>query len=130
MARHLVVFRSRVRFLILFFCSSDVIGQETCTGAFKKISRAPWSSGNTNVKAVFFPAFQPRDEFLGLAHEAESAREVIGGAKRKNAQRNAAINQSAGDLCDGAVTSGNQHEMTGLFERFLVTAFFSGLINR
>ena|SRR5438477_1575175 len=113
----------------MFFCRLDVIGQETPTSAFKEISRAPWPSGNTNVKAVFFAPFQPRNDFFGRTEEAESAREVIGSAKRKNAERNAGINQSAGDLCDGAVTSGNQYEIARVFERCFVTALFGRLIN-
>ena len=109
MARHLVVLRRRFRFFVLFLCSSDVIGQETGTSAFKKISRAPRPLGDANIETVFLPAFQPLNEFFGRSDEAESARQVIGRAEGQNAQGNAGINQSASDLCHCAITSGNQN---------------------
>ena len=113
----------------MFFCDPDVIGQETGTRAFEKVSRAPRSAGNTDIKGVLFPVFQPRHEFFGRSDEAESTRKIIGSAKRKNGQRNARINQSAGDFCDGAIASGNQYEIPRFFECFLVTALLGGLIN-
>src|SRR5205807_8026901 len=122
MARHLVVFRRRFRFFVLFFRSPNVIGQETGTCTFKKISRAPRSASNTDIKGVLFSVFQPRNEFFGRSDEAESTREIIGGAKRKNGQWNARINQTAGDLCDRAIASGNQYEIARFFECFFVTA--------
>src|SRR5438046_7040701 len=98
MASHLVVLRCRFRFLILFFCSPDIIGQESGTRAFKKVSPAPRAAGNTHIKGVLFSVLQPRNDFFGRSDEAESTREIIGSAKRKNSQRNARINQATGHL--------------------------------
>src|SRR5207248_11503106 len=107
MTSHLAVFRRRFRFFVFFLCSSNVIGQETGTRTFKKISRAPRSAGNTDIKRVLFSVLQPRDEFFGRNDEPESTSEIISSAKRKNTQRNARTKQPAGDFCDCAIASGN-----------------------
>src|SRR5215211_5196964 len=132
MARHLLFFGKLFNLPVLFrflLCGLDVICKQSPACGFKKKSFAPRTSRKPHVKDLFLSTFEPRDDFLGRGDEAECPREIIGCAKRENAQWNAAIDKPASDLCSCAIPTGCQYEVAGLVESFLETAFFGGLIS-
>src|ERR1044072_5483606 len=97
MACHLLFFGKFFSFPVLFrffLCSPDVIRKQSAADAFKKISFAPWTSRESHVENLFLSAFESRDDFLGRSDKPKRARQIIGCAQRKNAQRNAAIDKA------------------------------------
>jgi hypothetical protein len=107
----------------------NVICKQSSTGAFKKISITPRTTRKSHVKDPFSSAFEPRDDFLGGGDKAERSREVIGCTQRKNAQRNAAIDETESNLCNRPVTTGGKHQVSRLLERLLKAGFFRGLVS-
>src|SRR5438105_8642727 len=132
MARHLLFFGKFFRFPVLFLfflCGADVIRKQSSADAFKKISFAPWTSRQSHVKELFLSAFESSDDFLGRSDEPERSRKVIRSTQRKNTQRNTAIDEAEGNLCNGPVTAGGKHQVGRLLESFFETRFFCGLVS-
>jgi hypothetical protein len=84
--------------------------------------------GESNVKGAFLSAFEPGNDFLGRGDKAKGARQIVGRPERENTQRNAAIDEPAGDLCNSPITAGSKDEISGLLESFLETTLFCRLI--
>src|SRR5581483_2961644 len=122
MARHLLFFGkffSFPVFLLFFLCGPDIIRKPPTADAFNKISFPPRPSRQSHVKDLFPSALESRDDFLGRSDEPKRTRQIVGCAQRKNAQRNASINEAKSNLCNCPVTPGGQNEIGRLLERFL-----------
>src|SRR5207244_8953239 len=129
MPRHFLFARERFCFLRLPLRGGNIIGQQAAADAFKKIAFSPRSTGKTDVKRALFAAFESPNDFLWRGNETETSRQIIGRTKRENAQRNAAVDQSAANFADRTVAATSENEIGGFFQSFFVIVFVGRLVS-
>src|SRR5206468_9207430 len=117
------------RFLRFPLRGGNIIGQQAAPDAFKKVAFSPRSTGKTDVKRELFSAFESPNDFLWRGNETETSRQIIGRTKRENAQRNAAVDQSAANFADRTVAATSENEIGGFFQSFFVIALFGRLVS-
>ena len=104
-----------------------MIGEQTSTGAFENVALGSRQTGNADVECVILSVFETLNDFIDRVGEAESARQIIGRAKRKNTQWNSSVDELRRDFCDCSVASGGDDNVGLFLERFFPAFFLYGI---